>query len=184
VAQRLTGVDFNSLIRYFHDTAFRLETRPFYTVSEEREAYEGFLAGRPEPLTAFGFFNTWRDQIADLTARGRRVERVRLIDDPPSDYQRWEIWAGPFSVDAGESIRYLSRLRAIDLGIPDTNAWWLFDLQRLAQVQFDEEGRPLGGEIITDPDIMAQHCAWRDLAVQHASDPVQGTTPGRGHAVA
>lgn len=184
MAQRLTGEDFNSLFRYFHDTAFRLETRPFYAVAEEREAYEGFLAGHPEPLTAFGFFTAWRDQIADLTARGRRVERVRLLDDPPSDYQRWEIWAGPFSADAGEVIRYLPRHRAIDLRIPDTDDWWLFDSQRLAHVRFDEEGRPLGGEIVTDPDIVAQHCAWRDLAVQHASDPVPSTTHGRGHAVA
>jgi hypothetical protein len=50
-------------------------------------------------------------------------------------------------------------------------------------MRFDDQGRPLGGEMITDATIVEQHCAWRDLAVHHATDP-EGTASAHGRDVA
>ncbi|WP_374028539.1 DUF6879 family protein [Streptomyces sp. NEAU-sy36] len=34
--------------------------------------------------------NAWREDVAEQTAAGKRFERVRLIDDPPTEGQRSE----------------------------------------------------------------------------------------------
>ena len=170
MGQRLTGEDFNNLFRYFTDTAFRLEVQPVYTVADEQESVREFLAGEPRPVTEFPFYADWLDKIRAATAAGKHVARVRVLDEPPTDYQRWEIWSGQYNTAAGETIRYLPRSRAISIGLPVIDDWWLFDSTSLATMRFSTNGEPLGGEILTDADAVAQHCALRDLAVRH-SDP-------------
>ncbi|MEU9102121.1 DUF6879 family protein [Streptomyces sp. NPDC048361] len=54
---------------------------------------------------------------ADRT--GKRFERVRLVDDPPTDGQRYLLASGLGNVDAGEDIRNLVRADAERLGLPD-----------------------------------------------------------------
>ncbi|WP_433530283.1 DUF6879 family protein [Micromonospora sp. CA-263727] len=169
MAEQLTGDDFNRLFRYFTSTAFRLEVQPAYEVAEERQSIEEFLAGEPRPVTEFPFYAAWLDQIRSVTAEGRRVERVRILDEPPTDYQRWEIWSGCYNSTAGETIRYMTRSQAEEVGIPIDHDWWLFDSQRVAVMRFSDRGEPLGGEIIEEPAIVAQHNEWWHLAVQNSA---------------
>lgn len=168
MGQRLTADDFNSLFRYFTRTAFRLETQPVYTVAEEQDSFEQFLTGSPQPVEQFPLFLAWLEQIRKLTDEGKRVERVRIMEEPPTDYQRWELWSEQYTASAGEHIGYLPRSTARSIDLPDTDDWWLFDNQRLARMRFDPDGVPLGGEITDDPEIVAQHRAWQDLAIRHA----------------
>lgn len=173
---RLTADDFNRLFRYFERTAFRLEVQPVYLVGYEQPSLAAYLAGRPEPLTAVPQYQEWLDRIRETTSQGRRVERVRVMEEPPTDYQRWEAWAGQWNVAAGEVIHYMPRSRAEAVGLPLEADWWLFDSQRLALMRFAPDGTPLGGEIISDPEMVAQHLVWQRIAVQH-SDPLR--TPVR-----
>ena len=168
MAQLLTAEDFNHLFRYFEHTAFRLEVQPTYVVADERETVEEFLRGEPRPVDEFDFYARWLHQIAVLTGEGKRVERVRVLDEPPTDYQRWEIWSSTYNQAAGESVRYITRSKARAVGLPDVDDWWLFDSLRVARMQFDEHGHPLGGEIITDPVVVTRHCSWRDLALRQS----------------
>lgn len=172
---RLTADDFNDLFRYFTRSAVRLETQAVYLVAEEQESVAEFLAGEPRPVTEFGFYAAWLDKIRAATTAGKRVERVRILDEPPTDYQRWEVWSGQFNQAAGEVIRYLPRSRAVAVGLPVENDWWLFDGEQLAVMRFDGDGTPLGGEILTDAGTVAQHQAWWELAVEH-SQPVPPTS--------
>jgi hypothetical protein len=165
----LIGEDFETLFRFYRHSAFRLEVQPVYTVAGEQEAFARYLAGQPQPPTEIPYFMEWLDQIRQVTAEGRRVERVRVIDDPPTDYQRWEAWAGQWNIAAGEVIRYIDRAKALALGIPLNYDWWLFDDERLAIMRFDEIGRPLGGTIVNDPETVVQHQTWRDLAVRSST---------------
>jgi hypothetical protein len=134
----------------------------------EQEDFRRFLAG--EPLTEppdLDWFRPWLDQIREVTSQGRAVQRIRILADPPTDYQRWELWATPYNAAAGEDIRFLTRSQATELGLPSGD-WWLFDDTRLAVMRFDDEGRPLGGTIVTDPDVVARHRHWRDVAITHS----------------
>lgn len=174
MGDQLTPDDFRNLVRHFEHAAWRLETLPVYTLEEELPEVERYRAGNPTPPPELSWYREWLDQIAKATNEGKRIERVRISTEPPTLYQQWESWAGQWNVRAGEQIRYISRSRALEIGLPvDGGDWWLFDSLRLAKMRFDPDGRPCGGEIITDPAEVIQACAWRDLAV-HYSAPTDG----------
>lgn len=117
MGEQLTGEDFNNLFRYFTSTAVRLETQPVDTVTDERESFEEFLAGEPRPVTDFRFYALWLERIRAATAEGKRVERVRVLEEPPTDYQRWEMRRGQYNMAAGEVIRYITPSRTVEIGL-------------------------------------------------------------------
>ncbi|MFF3337706.1 DUF6879 family protein [Streptomyces flavidovirens] len=63
----------------FEHTAWRLETRRAYAADEGTEEYGRFLEGvDPRRDVDWPWFANAREQ----TATGRRIERVRLVDEP------------------------------------------------------------------------------------------------------
>lgn len=175
MAEIVSGDAFSDLFRNFEHTAWRLEVRTAYGVANEDDPYRQFLAGE-EPDTEW--FGPWLRLMEEQTAQGKRVERVRLIDDPPSDYLRFELWGTPFNQSAGEDIRYLDRRKAQDLSLPGYD-FWLFDSTLLARLQFGENDRFLGVTLDRDPAEVVRHCYWRDAAWHHAesfADYMERTT--------
>ena len=155
----LTGEDFVDLFRTFDDTAFRLEVRESYY---EKEQLEQFLAGGPVDIS---YMNQWLPLMRELTGQGKRVERVRVVSHPFSDYTRYGLWLSGENNAAGEDIRYLNRLDAA--GLPNHD-YWLFDSSRLYLVLFDHDDQLLGAEQVTDPATIVQHARWRDAAWHRA----------------
>jgi hypothetical protein len=164
----ISEAEFGRMLSNWRSTAFRYETRDHYALDYEEADYQDFLVGQPTPPPEVAWWRPWLDQIADLTAQGRRMSRVRLLAEPPSAYQRWELWAAPWQAKAGEDIRYMSRSTAVRLGLPDGPDWWLLDDQRLIIMEFTVDGEIAGKLLVTDPDEIARHQEWRDLAVRHA----------------
>lgn len=166
MADRLAGADFAELFRTFEHTAFRLETRPFYTAPVEAEPFAQFLAGGPVDLD---WFQPWLKTVRAVVEQGKRMERVRIIDDPLTDYQRFEMSMSQHNVAAGEIIHYLHRTAASAVGLPVGGDWWLFDSLRLAHMDFAADGHFLGTTTVTDPAVVLQHNGLRDLAVHAAT---------------
>lgn len=160
----LTGDAFTGLFHDFQRSAFRLETRERYGVPSEQAAFQAFLAGEDPDLSWFG---SWLDLVRSQTGRGRRIERVRIVDTPPTDYQRFELYATPLNLAAGEDIRYLPREAARRLGLPEHD-FWLFDAQTIAYLHFDSGDRLLGAELSQDPDRLAEHLSAQRTAWTHA----------------
>lgn len=173
MGQRLTAEDFNHAFRYFKAEAFRLECQPVYVVDEEREMFQEFLTSKkPRPVTEYPFYAAWLGRVREAASHGRRLTRIRVLEEPPTAYQRWEIWAAEHNIAAGETVRYIDRSRALEIGLPVADDWWLFDDTSVALMRFTPEGNPLGGEILTNPALLARHRMWKDLAVRHSSiDP-------------
>lgn len=165
----LTKAEFADMFGDFTHTAFRLETRQKYTLSYEQESFEQFLAGQSPPPTEIDWWRPWLEHIAELTRQGKRVARVRVLAEPPTDYQRWGLWGGRWNTEAGEWIQYLPQSNAQQIELPVDSDWWLFDSTRLVIMHFDAPGNPTGNELITEPNIVAKHCEWRDLAVRHST---------------
>lgn len=69
------------------------------------------------------------------------------------------IYSGHWNVTAGEDVRYLSRADANALDLPDHD-FWVFDSARMTELRFTDDGRLLGQDLITDPEIVAQHEEW------------------------
>lgn len=160
----IKGDAFTDLFRTFEHTAWRLEVRRAYD-SQSDASFPRWLAGERRDVS---WFRPWLDLMSNVTGQGKRMERVRVVDDPPSDYLRFELWLNPHNAVAGEDIRYLERSVAKGLELPDED-FWLFDSKRLAKLHFDDNGdRFLGVEIIEDPVAVVQHSFWRDAAWHHA----------------
>jgi hypothetical protein len=138
-------------------SAFRLETRATYALSYERADFERFLAGSPVPPPEAGWWRPWLEQISKLASEGKRISRVRVLAEPPSDYQRWMLWGNPWHAKAGEQICYLPRSRAERIGLPLVHDWWLLDDERLIDMRFTDAGEIAGKSLITDPGTVASY---------------------------
>ena len=166
---RISEDEFDHLLATFKRSAFRLETRDAYALDYERAEFDWFLSGQPRPPSEIDWWRTWLDQIARFTREGKQVSRVRVLAEPPSDYQRWMMWAAPWHAQAGEQIRYLPRSRAGQIPLPLGRDWWLLDDERVIQMWFTDEGE-IDEKILTDdPAIITRYIKWRDLAVRNAT---------------
>jgi hypothetical protein len=164
MGDRLTDQEYARLFETYEHNAFRLETRRFYNAEDEREAVRCFLAGEPIDL---GWLQPWLRQVAATTTTGRRLQRVRLITNPPSDYLRFALWTTPHLIEAGEEIRYLPEDQALRLNLP-RHDFWLFDSRRVAKLRYDSADRLSAAELISDPAELTWYVQAQSAALQHA----------------
>lgn len=167
VAQ-ISEPELGQLVRTFRRSAFRLETRDTYALDYEADDYGRFLAGKPVPPPQVTWWRPWLDQIAEQVRQGKQISRVRILAEPPTNYQRWELWAAPWHAQAGERIAYMPRSTARRIGLPAVRDWWLLDDETLIMMQFDAEGRLAGRTLHTGAAMIERHRKWRDLAVRNA----------------
>lgn len=122
----MTPTNLDALFDGFTDSAFRLEALPAYAVGgAEAERIEAHREGRPRPERSVRT-SPWLARIACTTARdGRTWMRLRVVDDPLTEYQRYQLESYRESQAAGEQIRLVRR----DALPPDADFvdYWLFD---------------------------------------------------------
>jgi hypothetical protein len=147
----------------FQHTAWRWETRRAYGVAAESEALQAFLRG--EDVSDPG--RPWLVLMRHLALQRKTVGRVRLVDDPLTDYQRFLLSDVTDSVDAGEDIRYLHRDEARRCGLPEFD-FWLFDSRTIGVFQFDGDSS-LGMALSDDPADVLRGCQIRDAAMHFAT---------------
>lgn len=156
--------------RYSH-SAFRLELRAAYAVGFERDLFDKFRAGIPEPPDQFEEFRAWYDTIREKVAAGVTFSRVRIFDTPPTDYQRWTRYMDRWNTEAGEVIHYLAREDAARARITRAfggRDFWLFDDRRVVIMSFDTENRCIKKELSTSKSDLQRARSWRDLAITTA----------------
>jgi hypothetical protein len=103
----------------------------------------------------------WFDAVRRAVDAGRVVQRVRIVDRPPTPYQRFELSLAPFQAEAGEEVRFLSAPVARDLSLPPLD-FWLLDDRRV--VTLDD----LGAQVISEPAVVLRMRRYRDVAWRHA----------------
>lgn len=151
------------LFREFRHTAWRLETRRGYASDRRSPKWARWQAGEDIADEASG----WLENVAEQTTAGKHFARVRLVDDPSTDGQRFLLASAPGNVAAGEDIRNLTRAQAEQLRLPDYD-FWLFDSKVLARFAFDEDDTTLGVYVTEDPAEVLAACQTRDAAWHHA----------------
>jgi hypothetical protein len=153
-------------------TAFRLELQPAYSEPCEEALLAAFTRGeRPDPREAVPELRDWYGLVTWMAAGGKRIERVRVQDDPPTPYQEFERWLDQWNIPAGEVMRYMTRDTACITGLLPAAGdadWWLLDSSRLIVMRFDGQHHRISNELITRPETVVQACAWRDLAIHHS----------------
>ncbi|MEV6773856.1 DUF6879 family protein [Nocardia sp. NPDC051030] len=138
------------LFREAQQEAFHLEVRDTYAVPAESEPLRRFLNGEP-PVPEYDK-RPWTKLVQETVNRGVRITRVRVVTEPHSDYQRWLLSITASNIEAGEDIRYLPRHLAGEVPPDD---WWLFDDTTVGFNLVDNDGKPAGAAITTDPGIAA-----------------------------
>lgn len=167
----LTDEEFAQSLCGFEHSAFRLELQDAYTEPSEAELFAAFLTGNPFPATEVPELRDWYENVAAHVRDGQRVERVRVQQEPPTSYQRFERWLDRWNLEAGEIMRYMTRERAHEIRLlpaAGDQDWWLLDSAQLIVMQFDGEGHRIRNELVAEPVTVLQACKWRDLAVHHS----------------
>lgn len=162
----LAGDNFEALFTQFAHTAFRLEVRESYAgMPYEVEPLRQFLDGAD--AVDLEWTKGYRTLVAEHTAAGRRIARVRIVSEPWSDYTRFGVWLAAGTNAAGEDIRYLSRTHPVVAALP-THDYWLFDSRQLYILHFTEDDNLIGAEPVTDAARIVAANAARDAAWHYA----------------
>ena len=157
--------EWQALFRSFTSTAFRLETLQHYSVPSELAALARFLEeGQPD----FTLLTNWTSMVRENAAAGRKMSRVRIVVEPPTDYTRFELANYPLMIEAGDAIQVIATPAGswpADLPKED---FWLFDDHDLWILHYGDAGDFQGAELIDDLDVIEQHRTWRDIAIELA----------------
>ncbi len=163
----LDAPEWLALFENVRQSWFRLETLQRYSVDYERDEFEQFLLiGRlkREP-------GAWQRMLQRHRAAGRKLQRVHVVEEPLTDYLRYELAAYEQNAAAGEEIRLLPVTPpAWPSGLPRGRDFWLFDDTEVWDMHYDEQGRFVRATCTDDPDHVQECRRWRDLALENSID--------------
>jgi hypothetical protein len=164
----LADEEFNQLFLDFRYTAFRLETLQVYDVFYEKDEFARFLDGAPRG--EFPGIGGWIEgTVAKAVAAGKHLHRVHVVEEPLSDYVRFECaWAYEHTVEAGEDVRLLAVGKGEWPGELPRYDYWLFDSSQLVAMLYEKDGTFRSAEIVDDPEMIVRANLWRDAALHRA----------------
>lgn len=121
---------------HFTSDLFRLETLPRYLVDSDEGDYQRYLSGGEGPANNA----EWLELLQRDTAAGRHSRRLRIFDDEPTDYERFEAeWCYVPNSRAGEDIRVM---QASGTEHPrDLGDFYVVDGEHVLRMNYDSEGR-------------------------------------------
>ena len=133
----------------------------------EQQRLDAFRDGRARPLRSVRT-DPWLARIAVGTVlAGKSWTRIRVVDDPLTDYQRHQLASYRESQAVGEQLR-LARRNAVGEVGPD---FWLFDKRTVVLVHYHPDGRIDRREFSDDPTIV-DRCAHRLADVTQVAVPL------------
>lgn len=158
----MTPEDFDALFDSFTHSAVRYEGLGEYRVGgAEAERLAAFQAGHARPLRSVGT-DPWLARIATTTLAGKTWGRIRVVDTPLTDYQRYQLASHVEAQAVGEQV-FIARRSDIPGSSDD---FWLFDRDtptaHAVLMSYAADGRWLGAELTTDPTTLARLGGWLD----------------------
>ncbi|MFI5523809.1 DUF6879 family protein [Streptomyces platensis] len=156
--------EFGELFTTFEHSAWRLETRRGYASDRKDETYREFIE---TGTVAWDPEDEWCRNMRAQTSAGKRVGRVRIVDDPPTTGQLYLLDNAKRNAATGEDMRNLWRADAERLQLPRED-FWIFDSRFIALLHFDEADTLLNVELITDPAAVMRYAQVRDAALHHS----------------
>jgi len=172
----ITPDEWAAALRGVARSAFRLEHQAAYAIPAETQLLARWDSGEQPNPDDVPELASWFDQVREQTARGVRIERVRVVDDPATPYQRFARYCDPWNLEAGEILRYLPRAEAERIGLlpyAGPADWWLLDDADLIVMHFAPDGTWTSTERTSDRADVARALGYRDLALAHTTPAVR-----------
>lgn len=165
----LTVDELTELVETTQRDFFRIETLRSYDTAITTPDFRRWLDGEAEPI--WETRRPWLDKLTQWASEGRPRRRVRVIHDPPSDYQRYACdWGYRHNVAAAELVRVLDLAEqpAPRELLQAPGDWSLIDGQRVIKMHYHPDGQFHGAQLL-DPSQTERHriaaaAAW-DTAV-------------------
>jgi hypothetical protein len=163
----VTPEEFDALFDSFRSAVFRLEALPAYA-GQEDDRMHAFYLGEPLPERSVRT-EPWLARIAMTTITERKSWiRVRVVDEPLTEFQRYQLEPYRESQAAGEQILIVARAELGDAG----EDFWLFDAgapdARGVLMHYDEDHNWVGADLVTDPAAVATLDRRRQAALAKA----------------
>jgi len=114
-----------------------------------------------------GLEGPWARAIRPKTQDGADVGRVRIVDNPPTEGQRYLLAHAEYNDALGEEVRNMWREDAKRVNLPDED-FWIFDSHIVALCIFDDDDNLTGAELISEPARVNQYNRLRDVARHYA----------------
>jgi len=111
--------------------AFRLETLSSYAGGSTGESFRRYQELGEAPRNTH-----WAAMVDSVRQRGCEVKRLRLISEPPSPYESFEIQVGySAGLDAGEDIRLAPRAL-----LSSYFDFWAYDDEWIEELTYADDG--------------------------------------------
>ncbi|SMQ71892.1 DUF6879 family protein [Agreia sp. VKM Ac-1783] len=133
------------LFQNYEESAFRLEGLPAYKVDEETEALDHFARHGTVPVD---FNSEWSQLVAKNVGDGKTMSRLRLLSEPLTTYEAFELEAYKPGINAGEDIR-LQRRSNFPQFVED---FWLFDERWIAKMNYRADGSWVSADVVEASD--------------------------------
>ncbi|MFC4072243.1 DUF6879 family protein [Actinoplanes subglobosus] len=143
-----TYEDLNGLCRGIRKSFVHLETRDAYGTEVELPHMAKWARGEPDDYAWLGW---WLDMLRSHRAAGRTCRRARIVSEPLSTYQQWTRSHVGLFTEAGEEIRYVSRPRLVDVLLPGSGDFYVFDDKTALFLHYAGTGMNASFEITEDP---------------------------------
>ena len=167
----LARADLNACFDLFKRSAERLETLAAYSVGgSEAERLMAFRLGLPRPERSVRT-SPWLARIAETTAAGKAWRRIRVMDWPLSEYQRYQLTGYQEAAAAGDVIRIADRAAHPELAALRRD-FWLFDAEGpqpfAAVMDYDRDGGYAGSGITAAAADIERYRAELALAARYS----------------
>ncbi len=163
---------FDALFDEFIATAHRLEGLGTYAIPREDPGLRAFRDGTARPERSVRT-SPWVARMAVSTVvHGKLWSRTRVIDDPLTDYELFELPSYIESQTAGEEIRLIGRDVAIELAGDIGPDVWVFDIDTdrpfAAVMRYGADGAFEGFDRLDGPEAVQSFADRAALLHAHA----------------
>ena len=147
-------MNLQSLFENFQTSAFRLEGLPRYSTPKEQEAFRYFQAVQQLPAS---FNDKWVQFVKDETSKGKVIQRLRLVSNELTDYEKFEMTAYRQD-ESREDIRFIDRV-----GQPYKYDFWLFDNRWLVKMNYDDNGSYIDSQTLDASERHEEITYWTTI---------------------